>query len=78
MALIGSTATCHAFSNAVGKPQYSSKPATCPMTSNPHGIINFRSLLFAIKSLSPTSSFLLYPDELVCIIATPLRLGEKF
>ena len=31
-----------------------------------------------IKPLSLTSSFLLYPDELARIVATPLRLCEKF
>ena len=40
--------------------------------------IVFGQNLHAPISLSPTSSFLLYPDELVCIIATPLRIGEKF
>ena len=38
----------------------------------------YSNVKFNIKPLSLTSSFLLYPDELARIVATPLRLCEKF
>ena len=40
--------------------------------------IVFGQNLHAPISLSPTSSFLLYPNELVRIIAAPSRFGKKF
>ena len=40
--------------------------------------IVFGQNLHAPISLSPTSSFLLYPNQLARVIAAPLRFGKKF
>ena len=54
MALIGKNATSliSVQVKVVGKPQYSNKPTTCPITSIPHSIINFRrQLRFSLFTL---------------------------
>ena len=51
MALIGNITISHADSYAVGNPQYSSKPATCPTINIPHTIIQLRKELLILKRL---------------------------
>ena len=51
MALIGNITISHIDSYAVGNPQYSSKPATCPTINIPHTIIQLRKELLILKRL---------------------------
>ena len=51
MALIGNITISHTDSYAVGNPQYSSKPATCPTINIPHTIIQLRKELLILKRL---------------------------
>ena len=51
MALIGNITISHTDSYAVGNPQYSSKPTTCPTINIPHTIIQLRKELLILKRL---------------------------